>query len=251
MKLPDLIIAGAAKCGTTALWYNLDKHPDIDMAMKSPTSVEMNYWGGTKYKQGLKWYKNQFGNAKICGEKTVVYIVKRKPFKLMKQSIPNVKIFICVRNPVDRAYSNFQMHKKAGKMSHFSMHSFKSRYAAQGKYIELIEKNILPFFPKEQIYICVTERMKQNPTEEMNKVFSYLGLSELNLPKKIIDGVLLKHRSRLEDVKLNKTEKFYRVWSKHQERLTGPLRNELLAYYAPYNDRLFKFLGYEIKEWRK
>ena len=250
MKLPDLIIAGAAKCGTTALWYNLDKHPNIEMAMKSDTSVEMNYWGGTKYKHGIEWYKRRFGHAKICGEKTVAYLMKRKPFKLMHKVIPNVKIFICVRNPVDRAYSNFQMHKKAGKMTTFNMNAFNSRYANQGRYINLIENNILPFFRKDQIYICVTERMKKDPDTEMNKIFSFLGVEEFHLPKKEIGGVLLKNRSRLEDVKLNRTEQFYRVWSKHQDVLTGPLRQQLLSYYAPYNDRLFKFLGYEIKEWK-
>ena len=50
MKLPDFIIVGATKCGTTALWYNIDKHPAITMAMKSATSFEMNFFGGKKTK---------------------------------------------------------------------------------------------------------------------------------------------------------------------------------------------------------
>ena len=79
MKLPELVIVGATKCGTTALWYNLDKHPDVTMAMKSRNSIEMNYWAGTKYKEGIEWYKKRFGNTKICGEKTAGYYIKKRP----------------------------------------------------------------------------------------------------------------------------------------------------------------------------
>lgn len=250
MKLPNLVIVGAAKCGTTALWYNLDKHPDVSMALKSKASVEMNFWAGTKYKKGIEWYKERFEDTKIRGEKTVEYIMRGRSFKLMQRFIPDTKLILCVRNPVDRAYSNHQMHKKAGRSNSFTFENSVRRYSTTGKYMNLIEKNILPHFDKEQLYVCVTERMKDNPNEEMKKVFSFLNVDDLDYPKKIIDGVLLKNRSRLEDVAKNKKEKYYRVWSKHQDKLTGPLRNQLLKYYEPFNDRLFDFLGYKIEEWK-
>jgi len=251
MKFPEIVIVGGTKCGTTAMWYNLDKHPDIHMAMKSQSSIEMNFWKGRKWKMGIEWYKKRFPNDKVGGEKTAGYFVNKSAFKQMKKHIPDVKLIYCVRNPVDRAYSNFQMNKKAGKVSVFDMNTFKKRYGGHGKYINFIENNILKFFDEDQLYISVMEKMKNDPSNEMKKVFEFLGVSDLKLPKKVIGGVLLKDRSRKEDVVLNRKEKFYRVWSKHTDVLSGKMRKEILNYYKPFNKKLFKFIGYEIKEWRK
>jgi len=251
MKLPEIIIVGATKCGTTALWYNLDKHPDIFMAPKSKTSIEMHFWKSTSWKKGLDWYKTRFPTKKLAGEKSAAYFANKQAFKTMHKYIPDVKLIFCVRNPVDRAYSNFQMNKKARKVSVFNRNIFNQRYAAHGKYINFIERNILKHYPQDQLHICVTEHMKKNPTEEMRKVFEFIGVSDLGYPKKIIDGQLLKNRSRQEDIKLNQKEKFYRVWSKQPDKLVGPFRKELLNYYKPFNLRLFDYLGYNIKEWNK
>jgi len=251
MKFPDIIIVGATKCGTTALWYNLNKHPDIYMAMSSSNSIEMRFWKGRKWKLGLEWYQKKFPDDKIGGEKTAGYSANPLVFKEMKKHIPNVKLILCVRNPVDRAYSNFQMNFRANKISGFDYPSFKKRYSNAGKYINQIRNNILKYFDKEQLYVCVAEHMKLDTTEEMRKIFEFIGVYDLNLPPKNINGILLRNRSRLEDIKLSNKEDFYRVWSKHTEKLTGPLRQELLRYYKPYNEKLFNYLGYTIKEWNK
>ena len=250
MKFPDLIIIGATKCGTTALWYNLNKHPDIYMATKTNTSIEIHFWGSTNWKKGFNWYKSKFPNDKVCGEKSVSYFTNTKSLKLIKENIQDVKLFFCIRNPTDRAYSNFQMHRKTGRVSSFNMDIFKKRYAANGRYINYIQNRILKYFNKNQFYICIAERMKNNSTEEMKKVFSYINVKDLNFPPKIIPGILLKNRTRIEDIILNNKEQFYRVWSRHSEKLTGPIRNEILEYYKPYNEKLFDYLGYEIEEWK-
>lgn len=251
MKFPDFIIIGATKSGTTALWYNLDKHPDIFMATKG-ASVEMAFWGSRQWKRGFDWYKSKFvGNVKLCGEKTPDYYLNKRAFRLMKKHIPNVKLFLCIRNPIDRAYSNFQMHKKAGRASTFDYNLFVKKYARAGKYFNHIQNNILPFFDQKQLYICITEKMKANPTIEMKGVFEFLGVEDLNFPSKEIPGQLLLNRTRKEDIALSREEKFYRVWSKHKEQLQGPLRKQILEYYQSYNKKLFDFLGYRIKEWEK
>jgi hypothetical protein len=55
MPLPKIIICGVAKGGTTALWYNLDKHPEIHMATRTDTSIEMHFWGSKFRHKGLDW----------------------------------------------------------------------------------------------------------------------------------------------------------------------------------------------------
>lgn len=252
MLLPDFIIAGVAKGGTTPLWYNLDKHPEINMMTKSETSIEMNFWGGGKtWEKGLKWYSKRCVKGKINGEKTPLYLQRESSIRGMKRHIPNAKIILCLRNPTDRAYSNFQMNRKAGKVLSFTLKVFKDRYNGDGRYYNRMKKNLLPFYDKSQIHICIMEWMKSNTTEEMKKVFEFLGVSDLNLPRKEVDGVLLRHRSRQEDIQKNKEEKYYRVWSKHKETLGGSLRQEIIGLYRPYNKKLFNFLGYKVKEWNR
>jgi len=252
MILPDFIIAGVAKGGTTPLWYNLDKHPEINMMTKSKTSIEMNFWGGGRtWGKGLEWYSSRCVAGKLNGEKTPLYLQRNSSIRIMNRYIPNAKIILCLRNPVDRAFSNFQMNRKAGKVSVFNFNVFQDRYDADGRYFAKMKKNLLPFFDKSQIHICIMEWMKANTTEEMKKVFSFLGISDLNLPRKEVHGVILRNRSRQEDIKKNREEKYYRVWSKHKERLGGPLREKLLSHYKPYNQKLFKFLGHKVKEWNR
>ena len=250
-KFPDFIIIGAAKCGTTALWMNLDKHPEINMGRKSFSSIELHFWGYKFWSRGFDWYKNLF-NGPICGEKSVDYWISRKSLRLMKQHIPNVKLILCVRNPVDRAYSNYQMHHRANKVGSFTFELFKRQYARKGKYYKHIQEQVLNFFDKDKLYICVAEHMKSNTTEEMRKIFKFLGATDLIFPTKEVPGDRTKRAPTLgQDIDLNRTQKFFRIWTKGQNTLTGPMRKQLLEFYEPHNQKLFDYLGYEIKEWNK
>ena len=250
MKFPDFIIVGAAKSGTTALWYNLDKHPDITMATKTTESVEFNFWRGPCWKRGIDWYKSKF-TGKVSGEKSVLYLNSKPSMRHIKINIPNVKLIACLRNPVDRAYSQWQMNNKANKVPDFSYSLFLKLYAKSGQYYNLINDNILPFFPKEQLHIIICEKMKRNTTQEMNKVFDFLEIPNLDFQPKEINPILRQNRTRQEDIKKNHKEKYFRVWSRHKGRLEGNERETLLNYYKPHNEKLFKFLGYEIKGWNK
>lgn len=253
MKFPDFIIIGAAKCGTTALWYNLDKHPDIKMALKTQHGIEFNFWGGNnhQFKKGIDWYKLKF-TADFTGEKSTLYYLSRKSMRLIHKYMPNTKMILCVRNPVDRAYSNWQMNTNSGKVPiNFNYDLFEARYANAGRYYAHIENNFLPFFDRSQLHIYITEWGKKDTPTEMNKVFDFLGVSNLDLPKKRIGGTLLRNSTRLEDVKKNRKENYYRVWTKQKGRLGGPLREQCLKYYETQNRRFFDFLGYKIKEWNR
>jgi len=253
MKFPEFIIAGVHKGGSTALWYNLDKHPKIHMAVKKE-SVEMNYWASRFRKRGNDWYKEFFPTGYICGEKSPGYHMSRNSMRQIHKNIPNCKIILCLRNPIDRAYSHYQMHSKGGKKNVtprvFDMNVFR-KYAAEGKYWNHIENNILPFFDEKQIFICVMEEMKKDITKKMTEVFKFVGVDDLNFPLKIIDPILRRNRTRSEDIKLSRSEKFYRVWSNHQLKLSGNIRNKILEFYRPSNEKLFEYLEYEIKEWNK
>ena len=77
MLLPKIIIIGVTKGGTTALWYNLDKHPDIHMATRTDASVEMCFWQHKFWNRGLDWYSSRFKKGKMGGEKAPSYYTKK------------------------------------------------------------------------------------------------------------------------------------------------------------------------------
>lgn len=251
MKFPDFIIVGCAKCGTTPLWYNLEKHPDITMGPRSAEygKTEMYFWGTSNYtNKGINWYKKKF-NGKVCGEKTPSYHGKKKAFVQMKKHIPDVKLILCVRHPVERAYSNWRMNIKSGKApSNFTYPLFTKRYAGTGKYIQSVNR-ILSVFPKEQLYLCITEWMKKDTVEEMNKIYDFLGIPRADIERRVVkvDNRPMPGKERM---KLRRSESWYRVWDQYSDTVQGKLRKQMLNYYKPANKKLFNFLGYEIPEWK-
>lgn len=247
-KFPDFIIVGSMKCGTTVLWYNLDKHPDITMC-KNPEdpkkkSTEIRFWnnGGPyrTWKKGTKWYKNLF-SGDCCGEKCANYIESKKTFERLSQHIPNVKLILCVRNPVDRAYSEYRMSSVLRKYTDIPFEKkFKdSFFRGKGDYYYQINRNIISLFPKEQLYIVVQERMKNNPEVEMNKLYEFLGVPEFSNPTA---DIVAGNKDAVIDG--------YKRWSSNYKPMSASIRSKLESYYRDANNKFFEFLGEEIDEWK-
>jgi len=256
MKFPNFIIIGATKCGTTALWYNLDKHPEITMATKTPDTIGMSFWHKklSPTKDDLNWYKSKF-SGEVSGEKTTAYYRSKQAMSNISKNIPDVKLILCIRNPVDCGYSKFQMDKRAARVfGDITFDLFKKKYSQNGKFYKYIKANILPFFPKKNLYICIAEYMKSDITVEMGKVFSFLGVEDLNYEGKIVPSVAKDRTGAAEkrvDIELSRHEQFYRIWSRGDVQIKEKLRHKLLDYYKKSNEDLFDFIGFDIKEWRQ
>lgn len=250
-KFPDFIIIGSMKCGTTVLWRNLNKHPEITMG-KNPedpkkTSTEIRFWNNgpphRTWNKGIEWYKSLF-SGKCSGEKEAGYIYSWKTMQKIYDHIPNVKLILTIREPVDRAYSEYQMDKTLRfKKYNFSFEQALEKdkgYIKRGKYYELIKNNVMGLFSREQLYIVIQERMKNNTHEELNKIYKFLGVPEFHTQ---IQQVKFKNR----DGKLNG----YRTWSSSYPPLDNNVREKYLPIFRKDNEKLFDFLGYEITEWNK
>ena len=246
MKLPDFIIIGAMKCGTTVLWHNLNKHPDIFMGKNlddpKKTSTEIRFWNDGSphhvWKNGINWYKKLFKKDKCCGEKCANYIEENLTFKRMHKHIPNAKLILCVRNPADRMYSEYQMQRHTQGLSEKYNFAKDVGYTHRGKYFEMIKRNVLPYYPKESIHIVIQERMKDDVTGEMNKIFKFLDLSEHIIP---VQKVSVKQK----DEKI----KDYKKWSSDYKNLDPSIRQQLMKLFEPHNQKLFDFMGATVKEW--
>ncbi len=237
-KFPNIVIIGAQKSATTSLWHNLNKHLNIKMVRSRYRSqLEMHFFD-SNYRKGELWYKSHFKkDGKLWGEKTPSYICKTKYHKRMYETIPNAKLILCLRNPVTRAYSQWNMsvdhfRKKGWSNPTFYKYTFEraikkfDRIIKYGFYIDQIE-SLLKFYPKEQVHILIFERLKKDMKKEYNKIWKFLGVKKFHSPS---FGDEYHTRNYIKPMKKEIEKKLYKL-------------------YEPYNKRLFDFLGYEIKEW--
>mgnify|MGYP006439820863 CR=1 FL=1 len=120
--LPNFIIVGAQKAGTTSLFRYLTSHPQIKAPFKTK---EIHFFDGgleseDNYKKGLKWYKSHFPLKskmynKLTYEASPLYLFHPCAPKRIKKDIPDVKIIILLRNPVERSISHYFHELRKGR----------------------------------------------------------------------------------------------------------------------------------------
>jgi hypothetical protein len=118
--LPDFVIIGAAKAGTTSLYGWLSKHPYVAPASQK----EVHYFDYNSYR-GLDWYRQHFplereraefasehGRPFVTGEASPSYISHDWAPQRAARALPGAKLLVMLRNPIDRAYSQYQMSRR-------------------------------------------------------------------------------------------------------------------------------------------
>lgn len=216
MTLPNFLMIGAAKSGTSSIEQYLAEHPQIYIS----SGLEMNFFafeGEQLNFQGpkdsdyltkititnLEEYKTRFKDVSdeiAIGEKSTWYLYSPKAIKRIQHYIPEVKLIAILRNPVDRAYSSF-LHlvrdyreplldfEKALEAEEKRIREnweYLWYYKKAGFYGEQLQRYFERFSPK-QIYIGLYEDLKQNPAQLIQDIFRFLEVDENftpNLSKK-------------------------------------------------------------------
>lgn len=184
-RLPDFIIIGAAKSGTSTLFDHLTRHSRVfGSEEKEPCFFDP----AVAWNEGLDWYRNLFAEAsadQLCGEASTNYTrypqVPGVPERI-EATVPDVKLMYVVRDPVDRAYSHF-VHRHTKELYpnqpfHMSFEEFvehdpmcidSSRFDVQiDRYLE--------HFPREQLLVMGFDELVSDPTRVFARVQSFLGL---------------------------------------------------------------------------
>lgn len=193
--LPDFLIVGTIKSGTSTLSYLLNNHPNICMPKE-----EVHFFNNNKnYYKGISFYSDIFKKIYrpncTVGEKTPLYsYIKDVPEKIHKV-IPGVKLIWIFRNPVDRCYSNYLHSKMIGN----ELLSFKKAvekekkrilkhkrygYIKKSMYFEQVER-YLKYFSLSNMHFIIFEELISNIELELKKIFRFL-----NIP--LLDNQLLK-----------------------------------------------------------
>lgn len=174
MVLPNFIIPGAQKSGTTALRIYLAQHPEIFMANK-----EIHFFDNDEnYKKGIEGYEKFFDGwkgEKAIGEKTPNYLYYEKAPERIYKLLPDVKLIFVLRNPVDRAYSHYRHNVRIGQETLSFEKAIEKEeeriknprlkkiysYKDRGKYIIQI-KRYAEYFPKSQMLFLLAEDLKDD-----------------------------------------------------------------------------------------
>ncbi len=227
---PDFMIIGTPKSGTTSLFQYLARHPQII----PPTKKEILFFS-TRRKNGLKDYLQYFplknkAEGKITFEASPSYIYYPKGLQRIKQLFPTIKLIILLRDPVERAFSqwNFnqkgspflQLYPKARDDRPFHQavkaeikHSFKApplfQYVNRSLYAKHLKKLYQLFDPK-QILVLDTAELKNTPVSLLTETAQFLEISN-DFKDFVQSAEEQKGLLETEDPKADKTLKSYNV----------------------------------------
>ena len=208
MRLPDFLVIGAAKSGTTTLYRYLQRHPQIYMSSVKETAF---FAFEEEYQKGLEFYTSFFANAskeQICGEASTDYTkypLYPKTASRIAKTLPNVKLIYIMRNPVDRAYA-YYLHQwirndpKTKNKNFEECLAYSEEYVNASNYIMQIN-NYLQFFPKSSFLFLLMEDLLKNPERVLKETLRFLEVdSQINITD---DGVIKANdRNHFLDIKL-------------------------------------------------
>ena len=244
---PHFICVGVQKGGTTSLNKYLRNHPDIFMPKNEKHLFDKPLEEGELTNKEIKQYENSFKTDKlIVGEKSPSYCYLKFAIDRIYKYDKNMKIIILFREPISRAFSHYNMtlnvegktlddvtEKKILKhfkeKEHLKLNDLEKRdrrnFIMRGYYDEILE-HILSKFPRENVYIGISEEIKNNKLKYYNEIFEFLGAKKLE--------------------KINYLDRHIRTYTK-----PIPKSLELYLYniYKPHVEKFYKILGRKIDVW--
>lgn len=246
--LPDFIIIGAQRAGTTSLYNYLVEHERI-----LPSHSKEVHFFDNHYGRGLGWYRAHFptrrsmagdGLSRVTGEATPYYMFHPHAPGRIADSIPEVRLIVLLRDSIDRAISHHQHEVRmgveklsfadaveaeprrlAGEMErlendpgYYSFNLQHYSYLARGEYAAQLRR-WLDLFPREQILALKSEDFYAEPALALEQTFHFLGLTP-------------------------QPQASYRKYNEGRyEPMSGELRRRLEEHFAPHNRELAHVLG--------
>jgi hypothetical protein len=194
-QLPNFLYIGPDKCGSTWIHRVLSGHPDVFFPV-----VKDIYFFDKNYHRGRDWYLSFFKNAKtekIRGEVSHDYLYSKDAMRRIHRDLPDVRLMVCLREPVERAFSAYLYLIKHGMTrSDFS--------EAIGRFPHLLEQSqyakylgpYLERFGKHKMLIGVFDELQDNPEAFADKMFKFLDIQRIVLSKEMYENCFPASRPR-------------------------------------------------------
>jgi Sulfotransferase domain len=249
-QLPDFLVLGAQKAGTTALYAYLRRHPQITGPSWKEVSFFDRHWA-----RGEFWYRGNFPNVvrsrgKLVGEASPSYVFHPLAPERVNELVPEARLVVLVRNPIDRALSHYnhevalgreplsfeealdaederlrgEVERMAADPRYFSREWWSHTYKARGRYAEQLER-WLAVFPPEQLLVLSSDELGSEPERAHARVLEFLGA-----PAQRLDA-------------------YPRVYERDYEPMKPEARERLAAEFEEPNRRLYELLGRDLG-WR-
>lgn len=275
MTQPTFLIIGAQKAGTTWLAQMLRHHPDVYMSQTEIHFFDKQY----NFIKSMEWYKGHFDNAAgehAIGEKTPDYLWANgngveghlpDVHRNIHKYLPDVKLILLLRNPVDRAISSVNHIIRSRRIS--PLHKIddlllgKKRHLveghgviAKGMYYSQI-KAYLEYFDRNQILVLFFEEcLMENTSLGLKSVCEFLGVNPSFIFRNDTKKVNADPRSRLRlalDYYLPFMEKHTHIIDRYLPSSSRPSKStisRLYRLYAEENERLFELIGARTDFWK-
>lgn len=239
-SLPDFLVIGAQRSGTTTLFEYLSAHDSV----RPPVRKEVHYFS-SHYSRGVRWYRAHFPVALArvrpwqTFECTPYYLVHPQVPERVRRDLPDARLVAVLRDPVERLLSQYRMNVSRGIETRSLRAAIAAEqaledgpaedrsspaerrtysYLARGRYAEQIERWFAQF-PREQLHLIDFDDLVHRPQATLEAVFQFL---------------------RLESVRDSAT---FHAGYRTDHSVPGPEANELREYYRAYDDRLSEVAG--------
>lgn len=266
--LPDFLVIGAQRAGTSTLYEYLVRHPCIGGASRK----EVGYFD-RRYHRGARWYRAQFptrfqkkkalacGGVFLTGEASPSYLLNRDVPARVTAALPDIRLIAILRDPIDRAYSGYQREVRKGRetrpfadavraelpdplrdwkdnLAGRPLEDFYHRsYLARGLYAQQLE-HWMTFYPRERFLLLSSEEFFKDALTVLNRTCDFLKLPPW--PDQSFRASVLPNVSRW----------LRRKYSYQYPPLEPALRRELAGFFLPHNERLYAIAGKDFG-WQK
>lgn len=274
LAIPNFLIVGAQKCGTTSLHELLSEHPQIEMSQVK----EINFFSiQSKFEKGLSYYCKFFKkdtNSIAIGESSPGYLCYPEVHEKIYQTLGQIKIVIILRDPIKRAFSQYWDNRRQLKECHTEKEIIekylepkyspeRKGYFSRGVYYNDVKKYI-DKFGDEHVHILILEELIKYPKAELQRLYSFLKVDKTQGHQKLARA---SNRALVWD---NPFYKYFLNHPKQTKYIPGKMRRLLFfgkqhpwdyelpnqvyietlkSFYNPWNKKLEDLLGIKLKYW--
>ncbi len=291
MPMPNFFIVGAAKCGTSSLYYYLKQHPQVFMSEAKEPQFFLDDKGGVNDRAVYERLFEAVTDEKAVGEATTAYLYAEESPGLIKAAVPDARIIILLRNPAEMAYSLWRYICRIGKRgeSLSFVDALKAEdgrmkdpefrmgetwhaqfyYFHRGLYYEQV-KRYIDTFGRDNVKVFIFEDFAKDPVRICREAFMFLGVYPDFVPdlrKKNVGNVRHRGLKKLlseptpyqakmmavipEGIRKPLNDLLVDLNSRRPKPMDRRLRRELLDKYAPDIKRLEGLIGRDLSHWLK
>jgi hypothetical protein len=258
---PNFMIIGAAKSGTTSLFQYLAKHPDI-----IPSNKKEPLYFSVEQRRGLKWYLHNFPlkeekKERLTFEASPSYLYYKQGLKRIGRFFPDIKLIILLRDPVERAFSQWNFNREGspflvGRPEVKDKRPFSKaikdelnnpdhlhklhKYIYRSHYSKHL-KEVYKIFSNNQILVLDSDDLKKEPQRTLTEVTNFLELDpvyhEYEKSNEGKEGLLQK-----KDVDESKKLKSYNVYE-YKKEIDPDTEEFLRHYFKPFDKEIVEMTG--------